>query len=85
MGLTIIDGIPMMYLGDGVYASYNGQSIALTTGSHDNFNDAIYLDVDVFGNLLRFAAAVKEPNNVNQGGGDCQDERRVSGSNEKVD
>jgi hypothetical protein len=49
------------YLGDGVYASFDGYHIWLTTGSHEE-SDAtskIALEPSVFAALLRYQAAVR--------------------------
>lgn len=43
------------YLGDGVYASFDGYYIWLRTGSHLN-PEAIALDPSVFAALLRYQA-----------------------------
>ena len=61
-------GNPTMYLGDGVYASYDGFHIILTNGSHDNYNSEIFLDIPVFTNLILFAAQIREPKEPNVDG-----------------
>ena len=46
------------YLGDGVYAYFNGFSIELRTGAHDS-PTVVTLESDVLASLNAFAAAVK--------------------------
>jgi len=43
-----------MYIGDGVYAGYDGYSIWLHVGSHDDFTDVVCLEPDVLRNLVDF-------------------------------
>jgi hypothetical protein len=43
------------YLGDGVYADFDGYQIELKANSHDNPTDVIYLEPSVFESLLRYA------------------------------
>lgn len=56
------------YLGDAVYAQYDGYHIVLTTEHHEiaQANNAIYLDADVIQNLNRYVekiiATVQEDN-----------------------
>ncbi len=49
-------GIEPEYLGDSVYASYDGHHIVLTTGHHDRqkAGHIIYLDGEVVANLKKF-------------------------------
>lgn len=42
------------YIGDGVYASFDGWQIKLATDRGGEMH-VIYLDADTFGNLLQFA------------------------------
>jgi hypothetical protein len=63
--IDIVDGEPVMYLGDGVYAAYDGECIRLTIGDHRNRQSAVYLDVPTFANLILFAAQVRSPRYVN--------------------
>lgn len=42
------------YLGDGVYASFDGYHVWLRTGSHDNEHGQIALDPDVFESIVRY-------------------------------
>ena len=44
------------YLGDGVYASYDGYHIWLRTGSHDSDENKIALDPSVFRALVKYGA-----------------------------
>lgn len=50
------------YLGDGVYASFDGYMVGLTTGSHDA-GVQVYLEPSVFEALTRYAERCwpKEP------------------------
>ena len=44
------------YIGDGVYAGFDGMGIWLYTGSHDFPTDKVYLEEGfVFGALIKFA------------------------------
>ena len=43
------------YIGDGVYAGYDGMGIWLHVGSHDFPTDKVYLEDFVFGALIKFA------------------------------
>jgi hypothetical protein len=48
------------YLGDGVYAAYDGYHIILTTGRGDNRHiDTIFIDPYVLDALTKFAARKK--------------------------
>jgi hypothetical protein len=47
------------YLGDAVYASFDGWQIKLRTG--DGNNQVIYLEPGVYASLERFAAALRKP------------------------
>lgn len=42
------------YLGDGVYASYDGWHIWLRTGSHDSEENKIALEPSVYAALVRY-------------------------------
>lgn len=44
------------YLGDGVYASFDGYHIWLKTGSHDNPDNKIALEPSVYAALMRYHA-----------------------------
>lgn len=48
------------YLGDGVYASFDGYHIWLTTGSHEerDATNRIALEPSVYAALVRYAACV---------------------------
>lgn len=44
------------YLGDGVYARYDGSwQMSITEGDHKNEEKRIYLEHDVLRNLVKFA------------------------------
>lgn len=49
------------YLGDGVYAEFDGFGIWLRTGSHEHnlCDDKIYLEPDVFDSLNKFVEHIK--------------------------
>ena len=46
------------YIGDGVYAGYDGMGIWLHVGSHDDPTDKVYLEDMVFFQLIDFAKRV---------------------------
>ena len=48
------EGYPVSYIGDGVYAIYDGFGIWLHTRSHDNPKDKIYLEPAVLTELDLF-------------------------------
>jgi len=48
-----------VYLGDAVYASFDGWQICLRTG--DGNNQVIYLEPSVYASLVRFASSLREP------------------------
>lgn len=52
--------IPPEYLGDGVYASFDGYMVGLTTGSHDA-GVQVYLEPEVFQELVKYAARCWPP------------------------
>ena len=43
------------YLGDGVYAKFDGEYIWLLVGSHDKPTDKVALDIAVYDSLVAFA------------------------------
>ena len=45
-----------VYLGDGVYAKFDGMGIWLHANSHDRPTDRIYLELPVWSGLKRMAA-----------------------------
>lgn len=51
---------PKMYLGDGVYAIFDGYGIWLHANSHDNPTDKIYLEPQVLSALNMFVKRIKE-------------------------
>lgn len=51
------------YLGDGLYARYNGHQIALMANSHISPTDTVYLDPDVFASLQRFVERIAAAEN----------------------
>ena len=50
---------PASYIGDGVYAIYDGHGIWLHTGSHDKPDQRVYLEPEVFISLVRFAESIE--------------------------
>jgi hypothetical protein len=50
-------GAEEVYLGDAVYASFDGYQIRLRTG--DGGNQVIYLEPDTYNSLIAFAASIK--------------------------
>ncbi len=51
-----------IYIGDSVYAEYEGFGIVLTTenGYHDDPRNRIVLEPDVYENLIQFIEGVKD-------------------------
>lgn len=54
MSYDIVDGKPASYLGDGVYALFDGQGIWLHANDHKHPTDRIYLESEVLKNLNLF-------------------------------
>jgi hypothetical protein len=54
------------YLGDAVYASFDGWQIRLRTGDFNN--QVIYLEPSVYAALLRYVETLKGERNEVQGG-----------------
>jgi len=52
-----------VYLGDGVYAEYDGYAIVLKANDQENPTDVIKLEPDVLSALYRFVDRVKEKAN----------------------
>ena len=50
------------YLGDGVYAKYDGYQIELMANDHMNPTDRIYLDSSTLTSFLKFIDEIKENN-----------------------
>jgi sulfur transfer complex TusBCD TusB component (DsrH family) len=48
------------YLGDGVYASFDGYQIWLAVNHHEN--NVVALDPDVFAQLCKYVEKIKEQN-----------------------
>lgn len=57
--MTIIDEKKYNYIGDAVYAVFDGNGIELRLDNHENTAGTIYLDSEVFLALIRFAGKVK--------------------------
>jgi len=58
MSYDIVDGKPASYLGDGVYALFDGYGIWLHANDHLNPTDKVYLEPEVLESLNRFAKEV---------------------------
>lgn len=58
--------VPTEYLGDGVYAIFDGYGIWLHANDHENPTDKIFLEPSVFDNLLRFKDASKSEEIIRQ-------------------
>jgi len=58
MSYDIVDGKPASYLGDGVYALFDGYGIWLHANDHKNPTDKVYLEPSVLESLNRFAKEV---------------------------
>jgi|SRR5208283_554568 len=52
-----------IYLGDGVYAYFNGSGIELRLGSHEN-ECAVYLEPEVLDKLIEWSAKVRTQSRV---------------------
>jgi hypothetical protein len=54
------------YLGDGVYATFDGYHVWLTTGSHEraDASNAIALDPGVFNSLVRYRNRVNKADDL---------------------
>ena len=51
---------PAQYLGDGLYASYDGYQIKLMANDHKHPSDTVYLDPVVYAALLRFVESINQ-------------------------
>jgi len=51
---------PKEYLGDGVYAIFDGYGIWLHANDHENPTDRIYLESPVYDALVRFDQRVRD-------------------------
>ena len=56
--------VPASYLGDGVYAIFDGYGIWLHANDHKNPTDRIYLEPTVFSSLVGFDKEVRSPQAV---------------------
>jgi len=50
---------PANYLGDGVYAIFDGYGIWLHANHHEHPTDRVYLEPEVLGGLVRFNKEVR--------------------------
>lgn len=57
---------PAEYLGDGVYAIFDGFGIWLHANSHDEPTDKVYIEPSVFRALVDFEKASKSPEVIAQ-------------------
>lgn len=48
------------YLGDGLYAEFDGYQIALKANSPTHPTDVVYLEPSVYENLLKFVEQLRE-------------------------
>lgn len=60
------NGMPVEYIGDGVYALYDGHSIWLHANDHANPTDKICLEPPVMIQLNRFYDTVTKPPQINK-------------------
>lgn len=58
--MTKITGRLVEYLGDGVYAIFDGQGIWLHANDHENPTDKIYLEQEVLQKLDRFRQKIEK-------------------------
>ena len=50
----------LTYLGDGLYASFDGYQIVLMANSHTEPTDTVYLEPEVLENFLEYVRKLKE-------------------------
>lgn len=60
-------GQNVLYIGDGVYASYDGFSFWLETSNGEEIKNRICLEPDVLEALILYVQYVRENQNVRQG------------------
>lgn len=51
------------YLGDGLYAFFDGYQIQLRANHHEHPTNTVYLDSEVLNNFLKFVESLKRENN----------------------
>lgn len=51
------------YLGDGLYAFFNGYQIQLRANHHERPTNTVYLDPEVLDNFFKFVESLKRENN----------------------
>ena len=61
--MEYFEGKPVDYMGDGVYVVFDGYGIELRANDHKNPTDTIYLEPEVFKNLVNFDKKMKEYKN----------------------
>lgn len=59
--MKTLNGEIVEYIGDGVYACYDGFGITLRINDFDNPTDVAYLEEAVFQALVKFHKQVTEP------------------------
>jgi len=66
--MQMIDGVPHSYIGDGVYAIFDGYGIWLRTGDHREqlCSNQIYLEPSVYKELIDFKRHIEEVFKINQ-------------------
>lgn len=50
------------YLGDGLYAVFDGYQIELRANHHEHPTDRVFLDSKVLGSFLEFVKSIRESN-----------------------
>lgn len=55
-----MDDYPQVYLGDGVYARFDGYQIWLTTQRSEERVDSVALEPSVYAALVQYVAKIKE-------------------------
>jgi len=58
--MELIEKVPYSYLGDGLYAKYNGFSIVFMANDHKNPTDTVSLEPSVHRNYLKFIEDLRE-------------------------
>jgi len=53
------------YLGDGLYASFDGYGIQLTAENGIEISDRVYVEPQVYEALIQFARSINTEHNVN--------------------
>ena len=48
------------YLGDGLYVQFDGYQLALKANHHEYPTDTVYMEPQVWGNLVKFVERLKD-------------------------